>query len=798
MRISSIVHFITALLTFAPLRALAADTLYTDAVTYCAEAKAVIVDEFGITYHRSNQSVTFSFSLASVESNLNVSANLYVNAFGIEVVNQTLEICDLLSGVACPLPQVNFSGYGTYPIPSRYTQDIPSIGFSVPNLEAYARVELLRVENGEVAACLQATLANGKTTKQRAVVWATAIFTLVAFLVALAHTASATSPSPIQYRWFDILFIFQTAAATGLLHLNYSLSYSAFVQNFSWALGLFHSSNMQSSINKMRAKTGGTMDSEAYSDVQYINRKFSPYNVYANVNDIGSSTESFNTFVAANSISKRDLEAHHLSKRVQIASALAQNATTDLNTGLPVYTNTINIPEANAYSTVWFAFLALIAIFIAFHAVLFGFVILFEKMGHGRKGMYWAPRLRKMWWPFCIGNALRLCMIAFFPIFIFAFWQFHIGDSGLAIFFAVFGILLCFLPLLAAFLLTLRRSRTTSQLNPQVNPIYVSYRYFHSLGVLYRQYRAKYNWFWFAPFVLAMIARAGFIAFGPANAWAQVIGNIVVEAIVFVAMMITRPHKDKKGDWLGGFLSMCRMISFGLLVAFIPSVGVRPIPRAVIGFVIIVFTGIPVVILFFGFLWNIGYGYLWRKDTTRIEDGLEVERFSPTSSNSSVPAPIMKEMDAHDFVSSDAAARSRASLNGYGAGVGAGAGLAGAGRRATDHSGSGSGSSSSELHTPIDPPYPGHNYRPSSYPSGKQYTSEPYSPTSPVSQYHSPTSPTSASAADAYAQAANGSYPRSSGGYGQVDTESPSYRYSRDADGYDDEERAWAEARRYQ
>lgn len=84
--------------------------LYTDAVTYCAEAKAVIVDEFDITYHRSNGSVTFSFSLASVEPNLNTSINLYINAYGIQIINQTLELCSLLEGVICPLPQANFTG----------------------------------------------------------------------------------------------------------------------------------------------------------------------------------------------------------------------------------------------------------------------------------------------------------------------------------------------------------------------------------------------------------------------------------------------------------------------------------------------------------------------------------------------------------------------------------------------------------------------------------------------------------------------------------------------------------------
>lgn len=86
------------------------EALYTNAVTYCAEAKAVLVDEFDIAYWKANNSVTFSFSFASIESNLNVSASLFLNAYGITMFNQTINICELVAGLLCPLPQVNFTG----------------------------------------------------------------------------------------------------------------------------------------------------------------------------------------------------------------------------------------------------------------------------------------------------------------------------------------------------------------------------------------------------------------------------------------------------------------------------------------------------------------------------------------------------------------------------------------------------------------------------------------------------------------------------------------------------------------
>ncbi|EIW72091.1 hypothetical protein TREMEDRAFT_21025, partial [Tremella mesenterica DSM 1558] len=605
--------------------------LFTDAVTYCAESKAILIDSFQIAYHRANHSVTFSFSLASVESNLNVSANIYLNVYGIQAVNQTLDLCSYFAGVICPLPQVNFTGYGTYPIPLKYTSKLPSIAWHVPNIEAYARVELLRQGSNEIAACLQATLSNGWSTRQPVVMWVSGIFTLLALLVALFHTILANSPSPAQYRWFDILYLFQSAGATGLMHLNYPSVYSAFTQNFHWALGLLSSSGEQSSIDKLRMKTGGHLTSEAYSDVQYIDRQLSPYNTFVvDINDAFQSTSSLKSFIAENSFKPREI-IPSLDSRAMIPSTIDQNATTDLDTGIPVYVNTLNIPSANAFDTAFFVFLSLCAIFIATHALLFLIVFLVERF---RPKTTWAVRLRNMWWDFCFGNTLRLCLLAFLPIWIFGFLQFKTGDSGLSIFLAVLAILLTLVPLTITVYLSFLRDRRPSSTAPDISALYTNYKWFHSAGVLYRPYRQTYHFFWFAPLVLAMIVRAAFTALGPTSAWVQVIGNLVVEAVVFVSLVVCRPHKDKKGDWIVSFLSACRLAVAGLMVAFIPSIKVAAIPRTVIGFIMIILFGVPTVILFLGLIWNAGYGYLWRRRTRRIEDGLEVDRFVASDNSS--------------------------------------------------------------------------------------------------------------------------------------------------------------------
>jgi len=113
---------------------------------------------------------------------------------------------------------------------------------------------------------------------------------------------------------------------------------------------------------------------------------------------------------------------------------------------------------------------------------------------------------------------------------------------------------------------------------------------------------------------------------------------MVVEFLTLVYLLFSRPHKDKKGDWLGVFLSFCRLCAFGLLIAFLQELGVGAITRTIIGFVIIVLFGIPTVLLLLGLIWNAGYGYLWRRHTARTEDGLEVEKYAGSDRDSITPA----------------------------------------------------------------------------------------------------------------------------------------------------------------
>jgi hypothetical protein len=594
-------------------------------------------------------------------------------------------------------------GYGTYPLPDNIQNDIPALAWTVPDLEAFARVELRSVDGGELRACIQSTIVNGLTAEQTSVKWAAGMFTLVAILVGLIHSC-INSPSPAQYRWFDVVLLYQTAVALVLMPLNYPLVYRAFARNFFWAVGMVSSESFRTSINNMRYKTGGHLNGTAFPDVQFINADLSD-SEGIDVNQLIDTIRQLGPLLGSGGLGGllgrslpdvpeedlyllQTLESLHTARPDPATHLLTARAIPDLvneirlantGSGIPAYVNSLGIPRANAFTTLFFIMLIVVAIAIALHAIIFVIAYLVERSASRQN---WGGRLIDRYWGWCGGNALRLvcrfrfphefrfltvqCLLFFLPVWIFGFYQFVMGDSKLAIFFAAFSLALTIIPLLVVLVISIIRSRRTSSTAPDISQLYTSYRMFHSAGALYRQYRQRFHFFWFI-IVLALIARAGFISFANGNAWASVIGNIVVEAIIFVALIACRPHKDRKGDWLAPILSFFRLACFGLCIAFVPSMDVEPIPRAICAFVMIAGIGLPTVLLFFGLIFNAFYGYLWRRHTHRIEDGLEVERFVASDDESQKP-PMMSQrysnhhnnnVDANNFVSGAGAMESR-------------------------------------------------------------------------------------------------------------------------------------------
>ena len=269
------------------------------------------------------------------EPNLNVTANVFLNVYGTKPFNMTIDLCDILKGALCPLPMYNFTGADSIQLPAslNIAQRIPNIAFKIPDLEGVAQLTLTEAQTGEIKACVQVTLSNGRSARQEAVSWTTAMVALFTFLAAGAF--SIFSPKSIlPFRLLDLIYLYQSIATSALLSLNYPSVYLSFALNFAWALGLISSADspIQFAIARMRHSTGGQMsDISAGDAVGFINRKLSPNNLLRET----------------------------VRGEVQTVTANSPNV---LQAGVPIYVNLLGIATANIFMTVFIITLCLSAI----------------------------------------------------------------------------------------------------------------------------------------------------------------------------------------------------------------------------------------------------------------------------------------------------------------------------------------------------------------------------------------------------------------------------------------------------
>ncbi|KAL0956043.1 hypothetical protein HGRIS_002215 [Hohenbuehelia grisea] len=601
--------------------ALRDDKLFTSSVTYCEPPETLLIQHFYVAYHARNHSISFNISAASVEPNVSVSANLYLNVYGMNPVNVTIDLCSLFDGALCPLPMYNFTGADSLVLPEKLgvASQIPGIAYKMPDLEAFAQLSLVEVGTGSVKACVQATLTNGWSTHQVAVEWAVAAIALFALISALWQSASPNSLAP--FRLLDLFYLYQAIATTSLLSINYPSVYRSFTLNFAWAMGLItsSSSSLQTSIDRMRHLTGGKMaDTSAGSSIGLINRKLSPYNFPGNRLAIPSQnflSDGFDTQPLANFLASPNLPEINTSKlHLLAADADAGVATVTtaspnvLQAGVPIFTNSLHIGTANAFMTVFLICLILLAIVVALIGIGYAALSLVNR----RK--WWSPERRRRfhsaYTPLAKSWVLRIVLIIFSPLMIFAMYQWTLKDSWLSIFIAVvtFLSLLAYVSYISQLVFRFARHNSPSALYSD-DQLAVAH------GPLFSQYRPQRFYFGTSLLVAAFL-RAIVIAAAHGHGQTQAILLVVIEAFVLISRLVLRPHHTRGADVFSSYLAITRLVGTGLLLAFVESLNVKAIPRVVIGVIAAVIFSVAVIVTFINIVLHVGIQRLWQRRKT--------------------------------------------------------------------------------------------------------------------------------------------------------------------------------------
>jgi hypothetical protein len=236
-------------------------------------------------------------------------------------------------------------------------------------------------------------------------------------------------------------------------------------------------------------------------------------------------------------------------------------------------------------------------------------------------------------------------MILFFPVAVFTFYQWTLRDSWASTLLSV----LFFLGIIGALVYPLV-SLTKRARREGAESLHADAEHLIAHGPLHASYRIP-RWYAFMPVLAALFLRSLVIAVAAKNAMVQVILIVVVEIMLFISFCVLKPHPTRKNDIFQGYLALSKAVATGLLIAFVPSLSVKPIPRVVIGIIIALIYSVAIVVTFINIVLHLGIFSIFRRTPPRSRSEAQLvgekDVMSPTSATRS---PMSMDSSLSPFV----------------------------------------------------------------------------------------------------------------------------------------------------
>ncbi|QKX58950.1 uncharacterized protein TRUGW13939_06078 [Talaromyces rugulosus] len=561
-----------------PLHVLATDVLKTDGYSLCSASSAIKVQQFSIQFDRSTKKIDFNVAGTS-EKVQNVTASLVVSAYGKQVYEKDFKPCDADTYVKelCPLPSGDFAASGSQSVSSDYADMIPSIAFSVPDLEGDARLELKNADTNEEVACIESGVTNGKTIQLPAVSYA-AVGIIAASLALSGLTALGTAGHPGSASsspgFGEVVGWFQTMATGGMLSVPYPPVYRNFASNFAFTTGLVPWSQMQNSIDNFRNSTGGNLTENSYK-----------YLLNSNLTYDGDSST---TKRALSGLFERALLfSRDVSTSVNGTGNATANATESgiqgTIKGIAAYSEQLSIPSSSIFMTVLLFFALVIA------AIAVGILLL--KVILETWALYGSfpaslTNFRKHYWGLLGRTVTNLILVVYGIWVIYCVYQFTRGDSWAATLLAALT-LAAFTAVLVAFTVRIAiLARRYKKSEGDAGVLYEDQKVWRRYSLFYDNYKKDY-WFIFVPAIIYMLVKGCIIAGGDGHGLVQTGGQLVVESLMLILLLWTRPYVAKSGQWINLVIQVVRVLSVVCILIFVQELGFSKTTKTITGIVLI-------------------------------------------------------------------------------------------------------------------------------------------------------------------------------------------------------------------
>jgi len=535
--------------------------LKTNGFSDCGGDGSITVNKLDISFDKGSNEITFDVQGDS-DKEQEVTATLVVDAYGIKVFEQEFDPCDEANKVEqlCPVPRGSFGAQDSLEIPSEYISKIPSIAFSVPDLDGSAKMILKAKDGGDQVACIDSGISNGKTVELAAVSYVAAAIAagaLVTSLVGAAASGGGTGTSTPSPGFFEVMWWFQGIAMNGMHSVNYPSVYRSFTRNFAFSTGVIPWEGMQRSIDNFRKATGGNLTESNYEFLQNATLVF-PDNSTAQTNS---------------DIIKRSLVAR------------AEDGGDKVNVdGITAFVEQYSVPEENTFMTVLLVFSIVVA------AIVVGillFKVILEAWSLWGKYPKSLITFRKEYWRIMGQTIVNLILLLYGIWTLYCIFQFTHGDSWAAKLLA--GLVLAGFTAVLGFYIWKITSvvRKIKKTHGNASGLFDDKPTWKKYYIFYGNYKTGY-WWLFIPFIVYMFAKGCILAAGTGHGLVQSAGQLIVEALMLILLLWSRPYNRKSGNWINIIIQVVRVLSVICILVFVQELGIAQTTSTITGVVLIV------------------------------------------------------------------------------------------------------------------------------------------------------------------------------------------------------------------
>ncbi|PHH77123.1 hypothetical protein CDD82_3653 [Ophiocordyceps australis] len=624
--------------------------LYTGDFDDCLGGESLFnVTKFDAAYYADNLTVLFHLDGSTNIRSENLILHISVEAYGENRFNMTYDPCKANIATMCPLnATVPVTAFAVIPISPTDVAGIPSIALGIPDLEGFARLQIFANSTQTEIGCFQAVMTNGNSFSQPQYVGTImGVFTLLAVLASFATAIYGLSIPHMRTHYahsFSVLVIFETFQSiffSGALTVNWPSVLPAWWSNFAWSAAMFASDTMVRSISSFAGTNANISQVGGAGSVQINNGGGLSQQIY------GRSLAPLLLTQRSTTPALAPRQSHNASNPYDYTwNGRPRTPGMPMPGTWPGFAGTlslVNVPPTEAFMIgfIWFlVVVAIVAFSVASTKFLLDWLIRLNLVKTDGFDFF------RSHLPGYLGAALlRTLFIAFFTMMTLAMYQFSLhgpaGPTAIAaivwtIFLVVVGgtaIYACRYRLREGsfetasdririehgalfnkvpFVVATRESnlghqeRTAKRFlikslpffriryrdrDPYRSNVHQDQAYVKRFGWLSARYR-RTRWWFFAVYVGYLFIRACFVGGGSRTPLAQVFGLFIFEILALLAIIKMSPFEGNRNTALAVWiLSISKIVTTGLSIAFLPDFGLSRIVATVLGIIIIVVQG---------------------------------------------------------------------------------------------------------------------------------------------------------------------------------------------------------------